>query len=136
MQGAMINGQTLGLYLDNSCYEDFWAKPAELKAPIYIHPGNPVQMPITYEGAKALWGPFWSWGAETASHALRLVVNGVFERHPNARIILGHMGETLPYLLWRFDSRLPTTYMNKPLAEKPSHYIPQEHHDHHVECVR
>lgn len=123
MQGGMINGQTLGLYLDNPCYEGFWERAAALKAPIYIHPGNPVQMPITYEGAKALWGPFWGWGVETASHALRMVVNGVFERHPDARIILGHMGETLPYLLWRFDSRLPTAYMNKKLERDPSFYI-------------
>lgn len=123
MQGAMINGQTLGLYLDNPCYDVFWERAGALKAPVYIHPGNPVQMPITYEGAKALWGPFWGWGAETASHALRLVVNGVFERHPDARIILGHMGETLPYLLWRFDSRLPTAYMNEQLEKEPSFYI-------------
>jgi 2,3-dihydroxybenzoate decarboxylase len=123
MQGAMVNGQTLGLYLDNPCYDGFWERAATLKAPVYIHPGNPVQMPITYAGATALWGPFWGWGVETASHALRMVVNGVFDRHPDARVILGHMGETLPYLLWRFDSRLPTAYMNIKLAHEPSYYI-------------
>lgn len=123
MQGGMVNGQTLGLYLDNPCYDVFWERVADLKAPIYIHPGNPVQLPISYEGAKALYGPFWGWGAETGTHALRLVVNGTFEKFPDARIILGHMGETLPYLLWRFDSRLPTAYMNKPLEKAPSYYI-------------
>lgn len=122
-QGAMINGQTNGVYLDDPIYERFWERAAALKAPVYIHPGNPVQKPITYEGALALWGPFWGWGVETASHALRLVISGVFERHPAARIILGHMGETLPYLLSRFDSRLPTAYMEKQLKEKPSFYI-------------
>lgn len=123
MQGAMINGQTLGLYLDNPCYDVFWAKASELKAPVYLHPGNPVQMPITYEGAKALWGPVWGWMAETGAHAIRMIVNGVFDRHPGARIILGHMGETLPYLMWRFDSRLPTAYMNVELKHEPSYYI-------------
>lgn len=123
MQGAMVNGQTLGLYLDNPCYDVFWERAAALKAPVYLHPGNPVQMPITYEGAKALWGPFWGWGVETGSHALRLVVNGAFARHPDARVILGHMGETLPYLLWRFDSRLPTAYTSVTLPQPPSHYI-------------
>ncbi len=123
MQGAMINGQTMGLYLDNPCYDVFWDKAAELKAPVYLHPGNPVQMPITYEGAKALWGPVWGWMAETGAHALRMIVNGVFDRHPDARIILGHMGETLPYLMWRFDSRLPTAYMNVELEHEPSYYI-------------
>jgi len=123
MQGGMINGQTLGLYLDNPCYEVFWERANALRAPIYIHPGNPVQMPITYEGAKALYGPFWGWMAETGAHALRLVVNGTFEKYPDARIILGHMGETLPYLMWRFDSRLPTAYTTCELPEKPSFYI-------------
>lgn len=123
MQGAMINGQTLGLYLDNPCYDEFWSVAEKLKAPVYLHPGNPVQMPITYEGAKALYGPFWGWMAETGAHALRMVVNGVFDRHPGAKIILGHMGETLPFLMWRFDSRLPTAYMNVELEHAPTHYI-------------
>ena len=122
-QGAMINGQTLGVYLDDPVYEGFWEKAAALKAPVYIHPGNPAQKPLSYEGADALWGPFWAWGVETATHALRLVLAGVFERHPNAKVILGHMGEMLPYLLWRFDSRLPTAYMSRELTEKPSFYI-------------
>ncbi len=123
MQGAMINGQTLGLYLDNPCYDEFWSVAAALKAPVYLHPGNPVQMPISYEGAKALYGPFWGWMAETGSHVLRMVVNGVFDRHPDARMILGHMGETLPFLMWRFDSRLPTAYMNVELQHEPTYYI-------------
>ncbi len=123
MQGAMINGQTLGLYLDNPCYDEFWSVAEELNAPVYLHPGNPVQMPISYEGAKALYGPFWGWMAETGSHVLRMVVNGVFDKHPNAKVILGHMGETLPFLMWRFDSRLPTAYMNVELQHEPTHYI-------------
>lgn len=123
MQGAMVNGQTNGVYLDDARYEPFWERAAALKAPLYIHPGNPVAKPVIFEGAPELWGPFWSWGVETASHALRLVVGGVFERHPDARVILGHMGETLPFLLWRFDSRLPTAYQRTVLKEKPSFYI-------------
>lgn len=123
MQGAMVNGQTLGTYLDHACYEVFWERAAALGAPIYLHPGNPEHMSGTYEGAKALWGPVWAWDAETAAHALRLVVNGTFERHPGARVILGHMGETLPFLLWRFDSRLPTAYTSVKLPHPPSFYI-------------
>lgn len=123
MQGAMINGQTLGIYLDHSCNDVFWERVNALSAPIYIHPGNPAVMPVTYEGAKALWGPVWGWMAETGAHAMRLVVNGTFERFPNARIILGHMGETLPFLLNRFDSRLPTAYTTVDLRQPPSFYI-------------
>ena len=123
MQGAMINGQTLGLYLDNPCYDVFWERAAALKAPVYLHPGNPTRMPATYEGAEALYGPFWGWGAETAAHALRMIVNGTFERFPDARLILGHMGETLPFLPWRFDSRLPTAYTKVDLPQPPSFYL-------------
>jgi 2,3-dihydroxybenzoate decarboxylase len=91
---------------------------------VYIHPGNPIIKPISYEGHASLWGPFWGWAVETASHALRLVLAGVFERHPDARIIFGHMGETLPFLIWRFDSRLPIAYIaNGALSHPPSFYI-------------
>ena len=104
-QGAMINGQTNGEYLDLDKYSVFWERAAALEAPIYIHPANPVDHPAMYEGHPELWGPVCSWAFETATHALRLVFGGVFERYPKARVVLGHMGETLPFYLWRFDSR-------------------------------
>jgi 2,3-dihydroxybenzoate decarboxylase len=124
MQGAMINGQSNGVYLDAPQYKGFWAQAASLNAPIYLHPGNPPAMPSTYAGHPALYGPFWGWAVETATHALRLVLAGVFDRHPGARLILGHMGETLPFLLWRFDSRLPVSHaLSHPLVHPPSDYI-------------
>ena len=61
--------------------------------------------PAAFSGHSELWGPVCSWTFETATHALRLVFAGVFERYPKARLILGHGGETLPFSLWRFDSR-------------------------------
>ena len=65
----------------------------------------------------------WEWGFETGSHALRLVFGGVFDRFPRARIALGHLGETLPYLLWRFDSR--AKLYRVALKKRPSDYIRQ-----------
>jgi 2,3-dihydroxybenzoate decarboxylase len=123
-QGAMINGQTNGEYLDADKYSIFWERVAALEAPIYLHPGNPVDHPAVYDGHSELWGPVCSWAFETATHALRLVFGGVFERYPKARLILGHMGETLPLNLWRFDSRwLVCNRGSRTLALAPSFYI-------------
>jgi 2,3-dihydroxybenzoate decarboxylase len=123
-QGAMINGQTNGEYLDLDKYSAFWERAAALQAPIYLHPGNPVDHPAVYADHPELWGPVCSWTFETAAHALRLVFSGVFERYPKARVILGHMGETLPISLWRFDSRWPVSQHGlQTLPEPPSFYI-------------
>jgi 2,3-dihydroxybenzoate decarboxylase len=62
-------------------------------------------MPHNYQGHPELLGATWSWTVETATHALRMVFAGTFDRFPKVTLILGHMGETLPYLLWRLDSR-------------------------------
>jgi 2,3-dihydroxybenzoate decarboxylase len=123
-QGALINGQTNGEYLDLDKYSVFWERAAALEAPIYLHPGNPVDHPATYAGHNELWGPVCSWAFETATHALRLVFAGVFERYPKAKLILGHGGETLPFSLWRFDSRwLVCNRGGRTLANPPSFYI-------------
>ena len=105
MQGAMVNGQTNGTYLDDDRYAVFWERASDLGVPVYVHPNNPADTGYMYHNHPELYGPVWSWTVETATHALRLVFSGVFDRHPGARLILGHMGETLPYLLWRLDSR-------------------------------
>lgn len=124
MQGAMINGQTDGLYLDDDRYAPFWERAAELGAPVYIHPNNPRESGPMFDGHSELYGPLWSWTVETATHALRLVFGGVFDRYPGARLILGHMGETLPFLLWRLDSRWQIANRGtRSLAHPPSHYI-------------
>jgi 2,3-dihydroxybenzoate decarboxylase len=123
-QGAMINGQTNGEYLDLDKFSAFWERAAALDAPIYLHPGNPIDHPAVYASHDELWGPVCSWNFETAAHALRLVFAGVFERYPKARLILGHMGETLPISLWRYDSRWPISHReNKTLPQAPSFYI-------------
>jgi 2,3-dihydroxybenzoate decarboxylase len=72
-------------------------------------------------GVNALRRATWEWGFETGSHALRLVFSGLFDRFPKAKLGLGHMGETLPYLLWRFDSRAKLYGVK--LAKEPSQYI-------------
>lgn len=124
MQGAMINGQTNGAYLDDDRFSVFWERVADLSVPIYIHPYNPPDFPYMFHNHPELFGPVWSWTVETGNHALRLVFGGVFDRYPGARLLLGHMGETLPYQLWRFDSRwLISNRGEMRLELKPSDYF-------------
>lgn len=126
-RGAMVNGQTNGEYLDLNKYSVFWERAAALEAPVYLHPGNSVDNPAVYAGHTELWGPVCSWAFETAAHALRLVFAGVFERYPKARLILGHMGETLPLNLWRFDSRwVVCNRGSRTLEQPPSFYIKRD----------
>jgi 2,3-dihydroxybenzoate decarboxylase len=103
--GALINGQTLGHYLDEDRFFPFWERAEALRVPVYLHPADPEKTYAALDGQRQLRRPTWEWTVETATHALRMVFNGTFERFPEAQLILGHMGETLPYLLWRFDSR-------------------------------
>lgn len=119
--GAMINGHTRGQYLDHPSLAPFWERAAALGAPIYIHPTDPVAPSPALDGHKGLRRATWEWTFETGSHALRLVFGGVFDRYPKARVILGHMGETLPYLLWRFDSRAKLYGIK--LSKPPSEFI-------------
>jgi 2,3-dihydroxybenzoate decarboxylase len=119
--GAMINGHTHGQYLDDPALYPFWERAEALGATIYLHPTDPVVPHPVLEGHKGLRRATWEWGFETGSHALRLVFSGLFDRFPGAKVALGHLGETLPFLLWRFDSRAKLYGVK--LAKPPSQYI-------------
>lgn len=120
--GAMINGATNGVYLDDRRYDIFWERVQALQVPIYIHPANPIDKPAMYGEHVELWGPTWSWAVETCTHAFRLIFSGVFDRYPGAKVILGHMGETLPIQLWRLDSRYPISHQQYQIQKRPSDY--------------
>ena len=119
--GAMINGHTNGQYLDDSALFPFWERAEALGALIYLHPADPPTPIAALDGHRGLKRATWEWGVETGSHALRLVFSGLFDRFPGARLALGHLGETLPFLLWRFDSRAKLYGVK--LARRPSDYI-------------
>lgn len=121
--GALINGQTQGHYLDEKQFYPFWTKVEELNVPIYLHPGSPEEMPLNYLDQEELAGALWGWTVETGTHALRLVFSGLFDRFPHIKIILGHMGESLPYLLWRLDSRWNILKHTINLKKPPSQYF-------------
>lgn len=121
--GAMVNGHTHGIYLDNPCYDPFWDVLQQLDVPLYMHPEDSLILPHVLQGAPELRKATWEWNMEMSAHFLRLVFAGVFDRFPRLKIVLGHMGETLPYVLWRLDSRAELITGKRPLAMKPSDYL-------------
>lgn len=129
-KGALVNGFSQVDTPDNCVYYDapqyagFWDKAEKLDAPFYLHPRNPIAAwAQIYNGHPWLLGPTWAFAQETAVHALRLMASGLFDKHPGLKIILGHMGEGLPYNIWRVDNRnawvkMPKTYpAKKPLGD-------------------
>jgi 2,3-dihydroxybenzoate decarboxylase len=121
--GALVNDHTQGHYLDEPHYEVFWSALESVGRPLYIHPGSlPFDDWHVKRGYPQMIGA-WTWAAETGGHALRLVYGGVFDRHPGATVILGHMGEFLPFQRSRLDSRYRTLEFERPLERMPSEYI-------------
>jgi 2,3-dihydroxybenzoate decarboxylase len=122
--GALINSHTNGEYLDHPKFYPSWERAGAIGAPIYLHPADPISSYPAIAGCPALKRAMWEWSVETGSHALRLVFGGIFDRYPGVTLVLGHLGETLPYLLWRFDSRARIYGLK--LQKPPSEYI-REH---------
>ncbi|MCB2084876.1 MAG: amidohydrolase [Sphingomonadaceae bacterium] len=110
-RGALVNGfsQRDGaapLYYDAPEYRGFWAECDRLGKPFYLHPRNPSPADSAiYDGHPWLMGPTWAFAQETAVHALRLIGSGLFDEHPGLKIVIGHMGEGIPAMLWRIDNR-------------------------------
>ncbi len=109
-KGALVNGYSdtpAGpLYYDASACLPFWERVAALGVPVYLHPRNPLPGTPMLAGRPELLGPTWAFAVETATHALRLIVSGLFDRFPGLQIILGHMGEFLPFAMARLEQRL------------------------------
>lgn len=104
-RGGLVNAHTNGIYLDDPSLRVVWERAEALDVPLYLHPANGVDTADVFRGHPELIGPMWSWGVDTSTHALRLIFGGVFDDFPGAKLLLGHMGEGLPYALWRLDSR-------------------------------
>ncbi len=123
--GALVNAHTNGVYLDDPSLRTVWERAAGFDVPLYLHPGNGYDTAHVLSGHPELVGPMWSWGTDTSTHALRLVFGGVFDDFPDAKLLLGHMGEGLPATLWRLDSRWAFhNHRGIELArERPSDYL-------------
>jgi len=127
-KGALVNGFTQrdvadsAFYYDLPEYREFWAAVSQLDVPFYLHPrmGLPSQS-ANLEGHPWLRSSPWGFSVETSIHALRLCGSGLFEDFDNLKIVIGHLGEFIPYNLWRTDARMafsPRGYRGeKPLGE-------------------
>jgi len=130
--GALINGfsqigeENSSVYLDAPRYRPFWAEVEKLNVPVYLHPREilPSQQK-SYEGHPWLLGAAWAFGAETALHALRLMCSGLFDDYPKLKIILGHLGEGIPFSIWRAEHRITINPRGIPAKKKISQYFYQ-----------
>ncbi len=128
-KGALVNSYTqLGVadsavYYDLPQYRPFWAVVERLGVPFYLHPRDPLpSRRAAYEGHPWLIASPWGFAEETAMHALRLMGSGLFDEHPKLKIVIGHLGERIPYDLWRLDHRL-NKVPGRPSKRKMSDYF-------------
>ncbi len=109
-KGAIVNGHNRGRYLDDKFYWPILECAEALDVPIYLHPTRPPKAVIdaSYGGLapEVSWmlsGPGWGWHIETAVHVIRLILGGAFDRFPKLQVVIGHLGEGLPFMLPRMD---------------------------------
>jgi 5-carboxyvanillate decarboxylase len=128
-KGAIINSHTQGEYLDDEKFWDIFAAAEALDVPIYIHPQTPPAAMIEPLLEAGLDGAIYGFAVETGMHLLRLIVCGLFDSFPKLKIVVGHLGEGIPYWLFRVDffQRLivkTKRYPNfRPLKMSPSEYM-------------
>ena len=128
--GALVNGfSQIGeadsaVFYDLPQYRSFWATVQELDVPFYLHPRSPLATrQQAYEGYPWMAASPWGFAVETSIHALRLMASGLFDEYPKLRVILGHLGEGLPFAIWRVDHRISRTGA-QPKAKLPmGHYL-------------
>jgi 5-carboxyvanillate decarboxylase len=126
LNGVIINSHTHDEYLDDPKFWPIFEAAATHDAPIYLHPRAPSQLMIEPFKPYSLEHAIWGYQAEAGLHAVRLVMSGVFDRYPNLKIVLGHMGEGIPYWFYRIDymHRGASRFNWRPqLAKAPSEYF-------------
>ncbi len=105
LKGVIVNSHTKGEYLDERKYRPILEAANALKAPLYLHPRAPGPGMVDPYLDYGLYFAGWGFAAETSVHALRLIMSGAFDEFPDLKIILGHMGEGIPFYLQRIDNR-------------------------------
>ena len=131
IHAVVINSHTHGEYLSDPKFWDIFAAAEAFDAPIYLHPNSlPAQMLQPFQEC-GLDGAIYGFGVETGLHAMRIITAGVFDRFPKLRLVIGHMGEALPYLAYRLDYMHRATVKSqryasvKPIERQPSEYLRQ-----------
>ena len=105
LNGVIVNSHTLGEYLDHARYRPIFEAAEAADMPIYLHPREPAPSMVAPFLDYGLYFAGWGFAAETGLHAMRLIMSGVFDRFPKLKIVLGHMGEGIPFWLQRIDNR-------------------------------
>ena len=125
LKGACITSNARDEYFDNRKYWVIFETAEKLDVPIYLHPTSPsAAIANAYADYERLSGPPHGFYAEVSLHVMRLIYSGLFDRYPGLRMILGHMGEGLPFWLPRLDFAWLRTAMERPKIEKkPSEYL-------------
>ncbi|HEX4407410.1 MAG TPA: amidohydrolase family protein [Xanthobacteraceae bacterium] len=124
-KGTMIHGHHQGSFLDDKKYWPIFETAAKLDVPVYLHPTVPP-LPIKntyFAGYEELEGAAWGFGVDTSCHFLRLMFSGLFDAYPNLQIILGHLGETLPFAMHRMHAKTFHAAQRRGLKKTPLQYI-------------
>lgn len=134
-KGAMVNCFTQKDVPDSAVYYDlpefrpFWATVAELDVPLYLHPRLTIpSRAASYQGHRWLHSPAWDFGSETATQALRLIGSGLFDEFPRLQVVLGHLGERIPFDMWRIDNLMDKMPVSYPAKKRVSEYMRQNFH--------
>ena len=134
-KGAMVNCFTQRHAPDSAIYYDlpefraFWATVAELDVPFYLHPRLSLPSQArSYEGQHWLYSPIWDFGNETAVQALRLIGSGLFDEFPSLQLVLGHLGERIPFDLWRIDNLVRKLPVKFPAKKQVAEYMRENFH--------
>jgi predicted TIM-barrel fold metal-dependent hydrolase len=127
-KGVMVNGYTQVDSPDNLIYFDdeqltpFWEALTALDVPLYLHP-RASHKALMYHNHPELTGAAWGFAPETATHALRIVYSGIFDRFPTAKLVLGHLGESLPFLAWRIQHGIDFSPNGRKTKKRLSDYL-------------
>ena len=124
-KGAMINGHTRGRFLDAKQFWRIFECAEGLGVPIYLHPSRPQSavMQAYFDGYEELALAAWGFGIETGAHFLRLLFAGVLDAFPDLKIILGHLGEGLPFMLHRINDQTRLAAARRGLKKAPAQYL-------------
>jgi predicted TIM-barrel fold metal-dependent hydrolase len=129
-KGAMLNGyQSVGdgsdgLYYDDRRFDPFWERVVALGIPVYLHPRAALPDQLRhYEQYPEIVSAAWGFGVETGTHAIRMILSGLFDRYPKLQVGLGHLGETLPFAIWRLEHRIALRPHGRKLERRISDYL-------------
>lgn len=124
-KGAMIHGHQQGVFFDDKRFWPIFECAQALDVPIYLHPAmaHPEAFKAYFEGYEELRGSPWGFAVDTSCHFLRIMFAGVFDAYPRLKIILGHLGEGLPFAMHRLNDHSYRAAARRGLKKTPLQYI-------------